>query len=237
MRPSRPLGASCGRARAGRSGWRPLRHAAVIVRPEEPYVNPPKATDGSAKEDHLAVGGRVPAVRRGCNRAAIEPVMLGLDDHCGRIQEEFGMRRVLGIAVWIVVSAVVVMVPIEAVGVGRVPAGASAQGSPTSGWTPLRLHNGWTAAPFGTSAPAVRVISGIVYFKGAIATTRSNPVPFTLPKGFRPAAVVYIPVDMCNATTGRLLISPTGVVTVQAEKGAFSNAACFTSLDGASFAQ
>lgn len=28
-----------------------------------------------------------------------------------------------------------------------------------------------------------------------------------------------------------------GVVTVQAEGGAFSNAACFTSLDGASFAR
>jgi len=31
-----------------------------------------------------------------------------------------------------------------------------------------------------------------------------------------------------------LVIQPTGVVTVQAE-GAFSNAQCFTSLDGASF--
>lgn len=37
---------------------------------------------------------------------------------------------------------------------------------------------------------------------------------------------------LCNATNGRLQIEPTGVVTVQAEGGAFSNAACFTSLDG-----
>jgi hypothetical protein len=48
--------------------------------------------------------------------------------------------------------------------------------------------------------------------------------------------VVFVPVDLCNATNGRLQIEPTGVVTVQAEGGAFGNAACFTSLDGASFA-
>jgi hypothetical protein len=42
--------------------------------------------------------------------------------------------------------------------------------------------------------------------------------------------------DISNATGGRLQIEPTGVVTVQAQGGIFSNAACFTSLDGASFA-
>jgi len=78
--------------------------------------------------------------------------------------------------------------------------------------------------------------SGIVHFKGAIATTGTNPVPFTLPAGFRPAHQVYVAVDLCNATNGRLQIAPTGVVTVQAEGGNFSNATCFTSLDGVSFA-
>jgi hypothetical protein len=42
---------------------------------------------------------------------------------------------------------------------------------------------------------------------------------------------------MCNANSGRLQIEPTGVVTVQAQGGAFSNAACFTGLDGATFAK
>ena len=78
-------------------------------------------------------------------------------------------------------------------------------------------------------------MSGIVHFKGAIATTGTNPVPFTLPSAFRPAAVVFVPVDLCNATNGRLQIEPTGIVTVQAEGSTFSNAACFTSLDGVSF--
>jgi hypothetical protein len=115
-------------------------------------------------------------------------------------------------------------------------AATSARHTLASSFTPLTLQNGWTSSPFGTSAPAVRAILGIVHFKGAIATTGSNPVPFTLPAGFRPASVVFVPVDLCNATGGRLQIEPTGVVTVQAEGGAFGNAACFTSLDGAWFA-
>ena len=113
---------------------------------------------------------------------------------------------------------------------------AEAASAVPTGWTALALQNGWTGSPFGTSVPAVRSISGIVHFKGAIATTGANPVPFTLPAGFRPASAVFVPVSLCNAAGGRLQIEPTGVVTVQAEGGAFSNAACFTSLDGASFA-
>jgi hypothetical protein len=40
---------------------------------------------------------------------------------------------------------------------------------------------------------------------------------------------------MCNATNGRLVIAPNGVVTVVAEGNVFSNAQCFTSLEGVSF--
>jgi len=103
-----------------------------------------------------------------------------------------------------------------------------------TGYTPLTLINGWTNAPFGTSNAAFKNIAGGVHFKGAIATTGTNPVPFNMPAGVRPLTDVYIPIDLCNATNGRLHITPTGVVTVQAETS-FSNAQCFTSLDGASF--
>jgi hypothetical protein len=107
--------------------------------------------------------------------------------------------------------------------------------SPT--FTKLTLQNGWTSGPFGTGKPAVALDNGIVVFKGAMATKESNPVPFTLPSSFRPSRTVFIQVDMCNANSGRLQIEPTGVVTVQAQGGAFSNAACFTGLDGATFAK
>jgi hypothetical protein len=106
-----------------------------------------------------------------------------------------------------------------------------------SSFTSLTLQNGWTGAPFGTSNAQVRTITGIVHFKGAMATTGTNPVAFTLPSAFRPATAVYVPVDLCNGTNGRLFIQHNGVVTVQAEGNTFANAQCFTSLDGVSFAK
>jgi len=112
--------------------------------------------------------------------------------------------------------------------------GASFAKTATS-FTALTLKNGWTNAPFGTSNAAVRNIGGVMHLKGAIATGGTNPVPFTLPAAFRPANNVFVPVDLCNATNGRLDIAPSGVVSVEAEGGTFSNAQCFTSLDGASF--
>jgi hypothetical protein len=144
-------------------------------------------------------------------------------------------RRLRQLAVC-AVSAVAVTLPVGVLGTGAAQAATTAPHALASSWTPLTLQNGWSNSPFGTSAAAVRTISGIVHLKGAIATTGTNPVPFTLPAGFRPAAAVFVAVDLCNATNGRLQIEPTGVVSVQAEGGAFSNAACFTSLDGASFA-
>lgn len=89
-------------------------------------------------------------------------------------------------------------------------------------------------APFGTGLAKVEALSGVVRFKGAIATTGTKAAPFVLPAAYRPAKDVYVPIDMCNATNGRLYIQPTGAVTVQAGTS-FSNAQCFTSLEGTSF--
>jgi hypothetical protein len=102
-------------------------------------------------------------------------------------------------------------------------------------FTALTLQNGWANAPFGTSNAAVRNVAGVIHFKGAISTAGTNPVAFTLPSAFRPAQAVFVPVDLCNGTNGRLDIAHSGTVTVQAEGGTFSNAQCLTSLDGASF--
>jgi hypothetical protein len=102
------------------------------------------------------------------------------------------------------------------------------------GPTQLTLVNGWTDAGFTTSHAMAEVVSGIVQFRGSIESGTSG-VAFTLPAGFAPAATAYVPVDLCNANKGRLIIQPSGVVSVQAEK-TFSDAQCFTSLDGASFA-
>lgn len=103
-------------------------------------------------------------------------------------------------------------------------------------WQTLTLENGWTGSPFGTGAPAVANDNGLIFMKGAIATTGTNPEPFVLPASDRPTHLVDVSADMCNATEGRLQIESTGVVDVIAPGGTFSNAACFTSLDGIVFA-
>jgi hypothetical protein len=106
--------------------------------------------------------------------------------------------------------------------------------SSTSSFLPLNLQNGWTNAPFSTTAAVAENVGGIVHFKGAIAGGTAAAA-FTLPSGFWPTSDVYVPVDLCSATKGRLYIQPTGQVSVQAEYGTFSNAQCFTSLEGASY--
>ncbi len=110
--------------------------------------------------------------------------------------------------------------------------GASYVLSGAAALTPL---NGWTNGPLGTGNAAASSVSGIVHLQGAIATTGTNALAFTLPDKFRPPAPVFVAVSMCNATKGHLVIRPTGNVTVQAET-AFSNAQCFTGLDGVSYA-
>jgi hypothetical protein len=113
---------------------------------------------------------------------------------------------------------------------------SAAHAQTTTSFTALTLQNGWVTAGFGNAAPAVENVSGIVHLKGAMATSGTNPVAFTLPKADRPATEVFVQADLCGATNGRLDISPSGVVSVTAETD-FSNAQCFTSLDGITFAK
>jgi len=105
-----------------------------------------------------------------------------------------------------------------------------------SSFTPLTLVNGWANYGNGTASPAARNISGIVHLEGAMQTTGTNQVAFTLPPGDRPTLRVFVPVDLCDATNGDLFIQADGSVTVEAEGGDWSNAQCFSSLDGVSFA-
>jgi hypothetical protein len=117
---------------------------------------------------------------------------------------------------------------------------ALAQAAPTTtpAFTRLRLLNGWANYGYGSARAAVASINGIVHLKGGIKTSGTNPVPFTLPAGDRPTHKVFVPVDQCGGDNGRLDITPSGVVTVEAEEGApWANAQCFTSLDGVSFAR
>ncbi|WP_437280568.1 trypsin-like serine protease [Sorangium sp. So ce375] len=111
------------------------------------------------------------------------------------------------------------------------PSGAS-----TATFRPLALEPGWIAHPISTNDPGAAPVGNAVHLRGAIRATGNNPVAFTLPAGLRPSADVYVPTSLCNAKKGRLWITAAGVVTVQTESGgSWSDAQCFTSLDGVSF--
>src|SRR5262249_15803006 len=100
--------------------------------------------------------------------------------------------------------------------------------------TPLNPTGGWVNAPFGTRPAAARVVNSVVQLQGAIANG-SSASPFSMPSGMRPVGhTAYVNVDLCNAHKGQLAIHSDGTTTLFA-LNAFSDAQCFTSLEGASF--
>ena len=131
------------------------------------------------------------------------------------------------------VCAAAVALPLA--GAATAQAATSAPHTFTSSWTSLALKNGWADYGFGSAAPAVTNINGIVHLKGAIATHGTNNVPFTLPAGDRPATDVAVPVDLGGSDAGLMSIAPNGVVSVEPEQS-WSDAQAFTGLDGVSFA-
>ena len=100
---------------------------------------------------------------------------------------------------------------------------------------PLRLRHQWVPYGADTREPMIRIIGGVVHFQGAMGTTGASHYPFVLPAKYHPAAEVFLPVDLCSASDGQILITPDGTAAVQAETD-FSNAQCFTSLEGVEFA-
>jgi len=105
-----------------------------------------------------------------------------------------------------------------------------------AGAAELRLVNGWTNAPFATSVAEAFVDEGIVHLKGAVALGTVPEIAAPLPVALRPATRVYVAVTLCNAVPGRLIIEPTGQISVQSS-GVFGDAQCFTALDGAHYAR
>ena len=105
-------------------------------------------------------------------------------------------------------------------------------------YTNLTLVNGWQAYGSGTRTPSAAIGSdGIVHLRGAMyQDPAGTELAMTLPLKFRPSGLIYVPVDMCNATNGRLYIYKTGKTYVEGEFGD-ADSQCFTSLEGVSFAK
>ena len=108
-----------------------------------------------------------------------------------------------------------IVLPLSAIGVTSAYAAT---------FTTLTLKNGWSNFAAGFRHAAVANVSGIVTLEGAISSAGTDPVAFTMPSGYRPSSDVYVPIDLCNVTKGRLFVAHSGVVTVQAAGGVFANA-------------
>jgi hypothetical protein len=106
-------------------------------------------------------------------------------------------------------------------------------------WGPLTLINGWAGNCFGTGQAQIALApEGVVHFRGGICSTGTSAVPFMLAAKYRPTHSEFIPVDECNATTGRLEIETNGTVLALADENRASvgdTPQCFTSLAGVSY--
>lgn len=140
---------------------------------------------------------------------------------------------------WSIRRLAIVLAALLAVGASVLSAGpASARTAPTGPpefdpLAPLTLLNGWTPTTYGTASPAAGLVDGTVVFRGAVMSGTSGHIA-TLPEGMRPNTTVYLPADLCGGVPGRLIVNSLGQITVTSSTE-FSEAQCFTSLDGISF--
>jgi hypothetical protein len=104
----------------------------------------------------------------------------------------------------------------------------------TAGFTAATLQNSWVNSVFSTRAVRYKNDGGIIRLQGAVGNGTATGI-FTLPPEIRPFKTAYVNVDLCGSTRGRVFITSSGVVTVQPQSGNFSDASCFTSLEGVWF--
>jgi hypothetical protein len=109
----------------------------------------------------------------------------------------------------------------------------SAYSAHAATYSKLALKNGWTNSPFSTRKRRREDNRRTRAPGGGDRKTGRARSPSRCRPPFGRRRNVFVPVDLCNATNGRLIIEPTGV-TVDPE-GAFSDAQCFTSLEGVVF--
>ncbi len=106
-----------------------------------------------------------------------------------------------------------------------------------AGVAKLTLINQWK--PYrGSAVPSLLSYQGIVHLRGAIRSRSGGSAqPFQIPALYRPVKDVFVKTSLCDDVNGELDIAPDGSVSIKTEGGGgLSPAACFTSLDGVSYA-
>lgn len=103
-------------------------------------------------------------------------------------------------------------------------------------FTPLTLTNGWQTGCFNTgTAGAALSVEGVVHLHGSLCGSPTAPVASTLPAKYRPTQDLYLTVDECNSTTGRIHIQTNGTMTVVDDPQSVNSSHCFTSLAGVTY--
>ena len=105
-------------------------------------------------------------------------------------------------------------------------------GTPDGGLEYL-LQNGWVNQANITHPVQAAYVNNTARLRGGMKTSGTNGFAFTLNPGLFPPTDVYVPVALCDGTKGRLYITPSGSVSVDAED--WAKAKCHTSVDGVSF--
>ena len=103
-------------------------------------------------------------------------------------------------------------------------------------WHPISLTNGWTNYySAGKRPPAWALdVQGVIHLRGAIQDGSTTTFG-RLPQSVRPSAKLYIVTDLCAAAVGRITVDTDGFLEVD-YLDVFSDATCFTNLEGVTWA-
>lgn len=105
-------------------------------------------------------------------------------------------------------------------------------------FTALTPATGWSTDCYSGAAGIAVDAQGVVHLHGDFcASAGANTQMTTIPAAFRPSKVQYLTVDECSATTGRILIEPTGEVFVDGDPSSTpaNSYECFVSLSGVTY--
>jgi hypothetical protein len=104
-------------------------------------------------------------------------------------------------------------------------------------FVPLTLKNGWVGNCFGSGVPAIaESVEGVVRFRGDMCRqSGSSANPFAVPPSLRPTKTEWLTTDEASASTGRIVVDPSGQVAVDSDPDNSLAAAGFTSLAGVSY--
>jgi hypothetical protein len=102
-----------------------------------------------------------------------------------------------------------------------------------AGTTALTPASGW-ANPGAPWRNATATLSAdVVHLAGAMTASTGTSTAFTLPSNMRPAADLYLPINLCGTGKGRLYVTPAGTSYVYPETGSITG--CAVSFEGVTF--